>query len=479
MSIHQAPAMTWRPRGAVAPLAFPSTARQTDEIPVATDAGTTADEEPSLKWPFWFVMLYFLVDFGRPQDWVPPLGALRPGVIVLGGGILALYLRRKEIIVPMRAKLIFVFVALMALGTPLATNRYWAYIQTKDLALFVCGAVLPLMNFVETGSRMRRLINFIVLIHIPLAFYCITHRGFGIGSFLGDENDFCLALNVILPYTFFSLYVARNAAHKVYLVATLGLLLFTITTTMSRGGFVGVVAVAIACWLVSPRKILSLVGMAVLAVTVLSFVPDSYWDEMKTIETSTENDDTGAQRLYLWGMGWEMFKDNPILGVGPTNFQWNSYKYESAEQAAKGLHIWGKGAHSLYFTLLPEMGLAGLGLFLTILVVGLRDNLRVRRTYKRLVKQKAPPALLERLYPLTVYSRANDVAVLAYLVTGAFLSVLYYPYFWLQAGFGVAIVRLFDKTLKGYRLETAPVAGSFIGGSVPAAAGPRGLRSVR
>ncbi|MGE3507397.1 MAG: O-antigen ligase family protein [Vicinamibacterales bacterium] len=447
MSVRPVPAMTWRPRKAATPLPFPR--RQAEAVArPEPEPLVAADDEPSLRWPFWFVMLYFVVDFGRPQDWVPPLGALRPGMIVLGGGLLALWLRRHEIVIPPRAQLIFAFLALMALGTPLATNRYWAAIQTKDLALFIFGAVLPLMNFVETTDRMRRLVNWVVLIHIPLAVYCLTHRGFGIGSFLGDENDFCLALNVILPYTFFSLYVAKTTRHKLYLVSTLGLLLFTITATMSRGGFVGVVAVAIACWLVSPRKIASLAGIAVLAISVLSFVPQSYWDEMKTIETSTENDDTGAQRLYLWGMGWEMFKDNPVFGVGPTNFQWNSFKYESPEQSAKGLHVWGKGAHSLYFTLLPEMGVVGVGIFVAILIAGIRENLRIRRTYRRLVKQRAPAELLERLYPLTVYSRANDVAVLAYLVTGAFLSVLYYPYFWLQAGFGVAIVRIFDRILK-------------------------------
>ena len=245
------------------------------------------------------------------------------------------------------------------------------------------------------------------------------------------------------------MYLTDSKWYRLFLVGTLGLLLFTITATMSRGGFVGLVAVAIACWLASPRKAVSLVGIVALSLVVLSFVPSSYWDEMKTIETSTENDDTGAQRLYLWGMGWKMFKDNPILGVGPTNFQWNNYKYEDGEQASRGLHIWGKGAHSLYFTLLPEEGLAGVVVFLALLILGIRDNMRIRKIYKRLKRNGAPPELLGRLYALTVYSRANDVAVLGYLVTGAFLSVLYYPYFWLQAGLGVAITRVFHETVRG------------------------------
>jgi probable O-glycosylation ligase (exosortase A-associated) len=401
-----------------------------------------------MAWPFILVLAYFFIDFGRPQDWFSPLQLLRPGILTLGGGMVALFIRRQQIVIGTRAKLMFVFVALMAIGTPLATNRYYAFLATKDLLFFVLGAVIPLMNFVNTNERLEKLVAFMVLIHVPLSLYSITHRGFGIGSFLGDENDFCLALNVITPFAFFSLYLARNKWYRLFLVATLGLLLFTITATMSRGGFVGLVAVAMACWLASPRKAVSLIGIVALSLLVVSFVPSSYWDEMKTIETSTENDDTGAQRLYLWGMSWKMFKDNPILGVGPTNFQWNNYKYEDGEQASRGLHIWGKGAHSLYFTLLPEEGLAGVVVFLALLISGIRDNRRIRKAYKRLQRNGAPAELLGRLHALTVYSRANDVAVLGYLVTGAFLSVLYYPYFWLQAGLGVAITRVFDETVR-------------------------------
>ena len=346
-------------------------------------------------------------------------------MIVLGGGIVAMFLRRREVVIGARVKLMFAFVVVMAIGTPFATNRYWAFMATKDLALFVGGAVLPLTNFVNTDARMRKLVQVLVAIHIPMIFYCLTHGGHGIGSFLGDENDFCLALNVVLPYAFFSLYLARTTLHRLYLVGTIGLLLFTITATMSRGGFVGLVAVAIACWLAAPRKVLSAAGIGVLALAVLSFVPSSYWDKMKTIETSTDEGDTGAQRIYLWGLAWEMFKDNPILGVGPTNFQWNSYKYKSAAHTDRGEHIWGKGAHSLYYTLLPEEGLVGLAIFVSILAIGLRENRRIRKTYRTLVKQQAPAELLERLRPLTIFSRANDVAILGYLVTGAFLSVLY------------------------------------------------------
>jgi O-antigen ligase len=63
-------------------------------------------------------------------------------------------------------------------------------------------------------------------------------------------------------------------------------------------------------------KLASLLLIAVVSLPVLALVPQSYWNEMKTIQTATENDDTGAQRLYYWNIAWEMFKDHPIVGVG-------------------------------------------------------------------------------------------------------------------------------------------------------------------
>jgi hypothetical protein len=459
-NFRQSPAVSWRPAAAAAG------ANEAVNPPVAAlpSAGSAPGKksdaiEPLMAWPFVIVMFYYMTDFGRPQDWFGPLGALKPGMLALGSGIIALLVRRHQVYFPTRAKLIAAFWVLMCLGTPLATNRYWAYLCTKDFALFFFGAVIPLMSFVNTYARLQRLVAWILVIHVPLALYSITHTGVGIGSFLGDENDFCLAMNLMLPYAFFSFYFVKGFHRKIALVAIFCIVLFAITATKSRGGFLGLIAAAGYCWIASPRKIASLAVLAALTGPILLAVPSSYWDEMKTIETSTENDDTGAQRLYLWSMGWQMFKDYP-WGVGPTNYQWNSYKYESVDQQAKGVNIWGKGSHSLYFTLLPEHGVVGVGIFVAILYVGFRENRAIRRGYKALAEAGTlPPERLQEFYVLSVLTRANDASVVAYLVTGAFLSVLYYPHLWLQVGMGVAIKRSFDIAMARAVENPSPVKG--------------------
>jgi probable O-glycosylation ligase (exosortase A-associated) len=407
-----------------------------------------APRDPDLTWPFLIVLAYLLVDFGRPQDWFVPVGSIRPGVFALGGGMLTLFFRRELLHFPIRAWIMLALLGMMVIGTPFATNRYWAFITTADFMLFMFGAVVPLISFVDRDSRLHRLVTFFILMHVVLALYGITHEGIGIGSFLGDENDFALALNVVIPYVFFSLYFTRSQHQRLMMFAVLGVLLIGVTTSSSRGGFVGLLAVATYCWFVSPRKFVSLLVLAIIALPVLVMVPRGYWAEMRTIQTSTQNRDTGAMRLYQWNIGWEMFKDYPLLGVGPSNYNYTSDQYESQNQKDLGYHVWGRVSHSLYFTVLPEFGIVGLTLFVAFVTLGFRDNQKVRRAYRMLAAAGAgPPSRLQRLYELSMLTRANDAALVAYLVTGSFLAVFYYPHLWLHAGIGMAIRRSADAVM--------------------------------
>jgi hypothetical protein len=150
-----------------------------------------------------------------------------------------------------------------------------------------------------------------------------------------------------------------------------------------------------------------------------------------------------------------MFLDNPIIGVGPANFQYNSFYYEDPEKAARGFHVWGKAAHSLYFTLLPEEGIVGVYIFTAIGIIGWSLRRQVGVSYRDLQKTR-PELITDQLKELYVLSRAIDVSLLAYLVTGAFISVLYFPHFWLIAAFSVVVRRAFDAELQ--RIAPAPAA---------------------
>jgi O-antigen ligase len=413
----------------------------------ATLTTATASESPSAglyTWPFVLVLGYVLVDFGRPHSWLPILGYLRPGVIVLGGGILAMLIKRPAI--PPLGKYVLAFLGLMLLLAPFAYNNGMAVIFTKDFALMTVGAILPIMVFVDSFERFRKLLRFWVWIHLPLALYSITHRGVGIGSFLADENDFAMAMNMAIPYTFALLAVEKGTVRRFFLFGALGILVLATAATLSRGGAIGLAAVMLMLWMRSPRKIRALLLVLVMGLTLAALAPAKYWTEISSISRSTEDTDTGYKRLYLWKIAWRMFLDNPVLGVGPANYQYNNFFYEDEKETSRGYHVWGRASHSVYFTVLPEYGIVGTVLFIVIVWKGITARRRALRTCRsQLARKDLSAESIERFRFYQQMLAGMDSGIVTFLVTGAFIAVLYYPHLWVLTAFTAAAVRLVDN----------------------------------
>jgi O-antigen ligase len=432
---------TVSPPAAVAP-------RAPAKGPIRLGGASLPVRAPTLyEWPFIFVLGYLLVDYGRPHNWFPPLGLIRPGMLVLGGGILSLVSRRTFPTPPL-AKSMLWFFGLMVLTTPFAVNARMAFNVTRDFGLFLLGACIPFIAFVNTFERLQIAIRFFVALHVPLALYSLTHRGVGVGSFLTDENDFALAMNMVLPYAFAMFVLGKGLKKKVLWAGVIFIEVAGSMATLSRGGFIGLMCLGGVIWWRSQKKILSLFAALVVAAIMAAMTPSSYWKEMQTIETADQAGDTGYERLYLWGIGWRMFLDYPVFGVGPFNFQYVNYKYEDPLRVAEGRHVWGQVSHSLYFTLLPELGSVGVVLFVVMLVRGYRERKRLVRRCQALLADKDFPAerriRIEELRQLLV---AMDASMVTFLVTGAFIAVLYYPHIWLLTTVVAAISNIMTKEL--------------------------------
>ena len=413
-----------------------------EPAPVA-DAG--AEASPWTR-PFLIVLGYLFIDYGRPQDWLSPLQMLRPGLLIQGAGIIAL-LYHRPIHLTSTAKYIVAFLGVMAVMVPFATNNAFALSFTRDFAVFLIGAVIPIMTFVKTSRQTAILFRFWIAINAALAFYGITHGGRGVGSFLGDENDFCLAVNVALPVPLFMLSATKSNGQRLALLGSVGLSLAAVVASMSRGGFIGLVTVGVVAWWRSPRKATTGVVVLLTVATLSLTVSDDYWKEMQTIKTADQEGDTGDTRRYSWELAGGCFLIIPSLAWVRRISSTTSFKYEDPDRAARGFHVWGMAAHSLYFTLLPEEGLVGAFIFIAVAVSGWRLRRGVGIRYRALSRTD-PDLITPPLTELYVLCRAVDVSLLAYLVTGAFISVLYYPHFWLVAAFSVVLRRTFDLEMQ-------------------------------
>jgi O-antigen ligase len=321
---------------------------------------------------------------------------------------------------------------------------------------------MAMVMYVRSYKMLEKLIFIMVLCGIFLSIQGIFYGGFIQDSaFFSDENDFALAMNLLLPLAYFGFVIRRQRTIMMLFAAVLFLVGNLIS--FSRGGFVGLCIVLFFLWLKSTRKLITTLFLVSLVLLVLFTTPSKYWEEMRTIREEGTQGKTAAARIYYWTAAWKMFLDNPVLGVGPGNYPWNIERYEPPEGFKERLHG-GRVSHSLYFTLLPELGLVGCLIFAMISIANYKVLRRMARSSQMNGKNKPlyegdavaePNGLLARVGFHHV-ATGIYVAFIGYLASGAFLSVLYYPHFWILTGITTVIGRLEKETrLEGNDLSRA------------------------
>ena len=100
----------------------------------------------------------------------------------------------------------------------------------------------------------------------------------------------------------------------------MGLTFVAILGTQSRGALVGLVAmVAMLLWKTRKRFLL-LFLMAPVLFAGYQFMPESWHDRMKTIETY-QQDQSAMGRINAWKFAFNLAKDRPLVGGGNEAFK--------------------------------------------------------------------------------------------------------------------------------------------------------------
>lgn len=185
---------------------------------------------------------------------------------------------------------------------------------------------------------------------------------------VADPNEFAtLLVTGMALATPFALGQKRPPGVRLMAVVAMGMLMFGLLLTLSRGGLVALAAALIVGVLVAYRervKILCLIGVLVIGIG-LYFVntPEAY--------DSVTRSDGGSGRTDVWQIGWRMVEDNAIAGVGAGNFQVSSIHYLLAPGSIRFdeyIVDQPQVAHNMYLQVLAELGIVGLCLFLGIVV---------------------------------------------------------------------------------------------------------------
>jgi O-antigen ligase len=403
--------------------------------------------------PFWLVTFYLVLEYGRPHESLPVLGHLHlPALIIILLGFALVANSGRVVLADIQIKLFVGFIGLMAIHVPFAVNNRMAFNMTVDM-MNVFVVFLAIVTFVDSPEKLQTLIKTWIATSIYLTMVGNSHKGQGVGSFFGDENDLALFLNMMIPFAFFLALQATTISRRLRFLIIVGTLLVGTVTTFSRGGFIGLAVVGFYCLVRSPKKFLSSLVVVVLILVMFQFAPEGYWDDMGTIADETDNPySTGNDRLYSWKAGWRMFLDHPILGVGPANFPWNFADYEpkggfGGHGGMEGRLHGGRVAHSLYFTLIPELGSIGTILFAGMILSSLKDLRFIRKRLRGHRMQRHGNTDTFEFFWYLTFGLGGSLA--AYLASGTFISVLYYPHFWIWMGIVVALRRQVVSSIPG------------------------------
>src|SRR5262249_653013 len=149
--------------------------------------------------PFYIVLLYLLLDFGRPQDMFPGLNVLRLAMLTSIVIAFMLFSSGKVNFSNKQTKLFLPLLALMVLHGPIAVNNFEALMSFQVMSLtFVC--YLGIITFANSFRKIQILATVWLGIHLNLSIVALLKGGVGVGGWLGDENDVCMELNMALPF---------------------------------------------------------------------------------------------------------------------------------------------------------------------------------------------------------------------------------------------------------------------------------------
>jgi len=247
---------------------------------------------------------------------------------------------------------------------------------------------------------------------------------------IGEQNRHAQTMLMLVPLGLFLLWSERSILLR-FAVAILTIFtMIAVAVTFSRGaalGFGVMVMVMVFMRYIKPYQLI-LVGLAVALLVALlpqysvrvvklgGLVGLFVAQEDVTAETKADGSLKGrANEMTTAAL---VFSDYPVLGVGPHMFP-TFYPEYSKEAGFRRAVDATREAHNLYLSIAADNGLLGLGCFLAIIYVTIRDLSRAR---KRWIKSRPEIAYI---------STGFILAIVIYLTTGIAAHFSYIRFFWI------------------------------------------------
>lgn len=333
--------------------------------------------------------------------------------------------------------------AVFAFTTLFAFNETWAQYELNQVSKILIMTFVTIMLINDSG-KLRYLLLVIALsvglIGLKGGIWAIasggSNRVYGPeGSFIFDNNDIALALNMSLPLL---LYLSKDEPRKWLrwlLRGCFGMSIVAVVFTYSRGGFVAMVVVGLLLLIKAKYKSLAVMTLLAGMLLLLPLIPQKWSSRMDTISDGDE-DRSAHGRINAWRTSLNIALDRPFTGGGFKTWTPQVYARYSPEPG----NI--RDVHSNYFEMLGEQGFVGLALYLLLLGNCLWT---LTLTKWRIVRDST-------LKWAQHFPDMLQTSIIAYMVGGAFLGRAYFDFFYHLVAATIILRRIvLEHTMKSRR----------------------------
>lgn len=416
--------------------------RRTSPVGTPSPEGSIALYQPGVRniWRFlltqppsyWLVCTYLFMEYVRPQSIYESLAFFPWSLVVILLCLAAFLIEGRFFDVRGSANLwLAIFTGIILFS---CVRAFSPSVAIRNLPLWFSWVLIYLLisNIVITERRFLVFMLSFLLYNLKMSIYAVRSwasigfhfRNWGVNGAPGwfsNSGEFGIEMCVFVAvsaYFVAALWPHWNLRRRLLFMTYPATAVIGMVASSSRGALIGCAAVALWVVLTSKHRIRGLLIAATLTALVILIIPP---EQMQRFSHAGE-DHTSQLRLLYWARGLVMLRENPITGVG--FFNWLPYYYSHYGP--------GQLPHNIFIQAAAELGYPGFLALLGLIGATFVTNYRTRRM-ARLIGRDGRFLFFMAL--------GLDAAVIGYVGSGFWVTVLYYPYMWINLAMTVALYR--------------------------------------
>ncbi len=372
------------------------------------------------------ICIYYIFEFGSLQVLFPTIAELRLPLMIGICSVLYAIISIVNNKIDFNSRttryfiLICIFIAIYSLVSTKDPDIRWN--MTKGFIGYLSYYIIVVTSIKRT-SQIILLFDILLLSVLFSSYHGIMQGGLiWMSMWFKDENTISLFAAMTIPFAIILFHIHRSSVKRMFYTLCIVTFVTVNIVAMSRGGTLALILSGSLCWLLMPHKIRNLLITIAAILIVFASAPNKFFEEMNSLKEGTQ-EGTAADRIYLWGICLDMFNDNPIIGVGPSNYPYYFSNYDEGRKYPLGTR---RPPHTTPLQWLAETGIVGCTLII-MLQLALYRNWRALELAKHNKRNRENNTNKNTLIYL---NHACAISQVSFWFGAIFLSLIPYPFYW-------------------------------------------------